>query len=427
MVVCLFANAIETRQRSEGRTVVSVFRPQYKDKKTGALKHTKVWYYKFTFAGREIKESAKTPSKTVAKEAEKKRRRELEEGFNGITDSRTDRIRGLRELSKHFLKDYRVRQPKSVSFAEHAIGHVQRLLGDLMTVDIADKTALKYQTDRLAEGAAPKTINEEVGFLLRLLPVAHAGAIRAQLKQQKKLKLKVPKRVGKAYTEEEKIALVSSAKSAKRSRGIHFATMLAQHAGLRDKEIRTLQWNRMNLVKRMLTVGQTKSDAGTGRTIPMNDELLSAAAEYASWYTDKFGPHKPEWFVFPFGRAWPQDPTRPQTSLKTAWRNIRKKAGVQGRWHDNRHTFVTDLAESGAGDQVIQDLAGHVSPDMVKHYSHIRTEAKRRAVGALSKAAAPAAGKAQEAPSAQKKSSEAVVQDSVQVRRKRRSRKPAND
>ncbi|HMJ63246.1 MAG TPA: tyrosine-type recombinase/integrase, partial [Bryobacteraceae bacterium] len=112
---------------------------------------------------------------------------------------------------------------------------------------------------------------------------------------------------------------------------------------------------------------------------------------------------------------------------KTAWRNIRAKAGVQGRWHDNRHTFVTDLAESGAGDQVIQDLAGHVSRDMVKHYSHIRTEAKRRAVGALSKAAVPLAGKAQEAPSAQKKSSVAVVQDSVQVRRKSRLRKPASD
>jgi hypothetical protein len=64
-------------------------------------------------------------------------------------------------------------------------------------------------------------------FLLRLPPVAHAGAIRAQLKQQKKLKLKVPKRVGKAYTEEEKLALVTNAKGAKRSRDIHLATMLA--------------------------------------------------------------------------------------------------------------------------------------------------------------------------------------------------------
>ena len=32
---------------------------------------------------------------------------------------------------------------------------------------------------------------------------------------------------------------------------------------------------------------------------------------------------------------------------------------------------------------MIQDLVGHVSEDMVKHYSHIRTDAKRRAVAAI--------------------------------------------
>lgn len=89
--------------------------------------------------------------------------------------------------------------------------------------------------------------------------------------------------------------------------------------------------------------------------------------------------------MFPFGKPSPSDPARPQTSLKTAWRNARAKAQVEGRFHDNRHTFITDLAESGVADQVIQDLAGHVSKDMVKHYSHIRTEAKRRAVEALVK------------------------------------------
>jgi hypothetical protein len=182
---------------------VAVYRPQYKDRTTGEAKRTKVWYYKFIFAGRLIKESSKSASKTVAKDAERKRRRELEEGFNGITDARDERIRPIRELAESFLKDYKVRQPKSASFAEHAIVHVKRHLGDLMSVDVADKTIIKYQTDRLGEKAAPKTINEEVGFLLRLLPVAHAGAIRAQLKQQKRLKLKVNKRVGKAYSPEE--------------------------------------------------------------------------------------------------------------------------------------------------------------------------------------------------------------------------------
>jgi hypothetical protein len=56
---------------------------------------------------------------------------------------------------------------------------------------------------------------------------------------------------------------------------------------------------------------------------------------------------------------------------------------VKGRWHDNRHTLITDLAESGAGDQTIMDIAGHVSKQMLKHYSHIRMEAKRRALESI--------------------------------------------
>ena len=190
--------------------------------------------------------------------------------------------------------------------------------------------------------------------------MAHAGAIRAQFKQQKKLKLKVNKQVGKAYSEEEKSQLLNAAKAAPRSKGIYLVTMLAQNAGMRDKEIRTLQWTGFDLVKRIATVGQSKTDAGTGRTIPMNADLCSVAVEYAKWYTGLFGATQPEWYVFPAGRPRPKDPTKPQTSLKTAWRNARKKANVEGRFHDNRHTFVTDLAENGAGDEVIRDMAGHV-------------------------------------------------------------------
>ena len=79
----------------------------------------------------------------------------------------------------------------------------------------------------------------------------------------------------------------------------------------------------------------------------------------------------------------PSDPSRPITTFKTAWKNVRAKAKVTGRWHDNRHTLITDLAESGAGDQTIMDIAGHVSKRMLKHYSHIRMEAKRRALESI--------------------------------------------
>jgi integrase len=343
-------------------------------------KRGRIWWYYFLFAGKNIRESAKTTSKTVAKQAEQNRRRELELGFNGIVDVREKRIRSLDELASPYLEQYRLRN-KSGVYAKYAVGHVTRHLGKIMVVDVTDKTVTAYQTSRLKEGAAPKTINEEVGFLLRLLG-EFGDPIRARLRRQKTLKLPVGKQVGKAYTPEEKGALLAAAKAA-RSPAIYPALMLALNAGMRDAEIRGLQWERMDLTRAILTVGDSKTEAGEGRTIPLNSALLEAMLSYNKWYEERFGAIQPEWYVFAFGKPWPNDPTRPMVTLKTSWNNVRAKAGVKGRWHDNRHTLITDLAESGAPDETIRDIAGHVSKHMLKHYSHIRMEAKRGALESI--------------------------------------------
>jgi hypothetical protein len=100
--------------------------------------------------------------------------------------------------------------------------------------------------------------------------------------------------------------------------------------------------------------------------------LLSRLTEYAAWYTKRFGTAQPHWYVFPGrvgkpqdGRKRPFDPERPISTLKTSWKNLRERTGVQGRFHDTRHTLITELAESGAGDQTIMDIAGHVSRQML--------------------------------------------------------------
>jgi integrase len=152
---------------------------------------------------------------------------------------------------------------------------------------------------------------------------------------------------------------------------------------MRDAELKGLQWDRLDLQNAIVTVGDSKTEAGEGRTIPLNSDALSAMVEHSKWYLKKFGETRPEWYVFPFGKPQPTDPKRGVTTFKTVWGLILKQCGIAGRWHDNRHTFVTDLAESGAGDQTIMDMAGHVSRDMLKHYSHIRMKAKREAVAAL--------------------------------------------
>jgi integrase len=363
-----------------------------------------VWWYKFRFAGRFIRESAKTASKTVAKEAERQRRRDLEEGYNNIVEVRDERVRPLKEAAASYLREYKLRNPRSAVFAEYAIDHVIEQIGHMMLVDVNDKTVKEYQFARLKEGASPKTINEEVGFLLRLLG-NKGDALRSRLRREKSLKLKVRQNAGKAYSHGQKQALLQAAQVQsmqsgfkKRSRARHGtrspfilpALTLAFNAGLRHSEIRHLTWSQIDFEKRFLTVGKSKSEAGEGRTIPLNDSLLAVLVEYARWYTKRFGTAKPEWFVFPGrvgkpenGKRRPYDPTRPISTLKTAWKNVKNKVGVNGRFHDTRHTLVTELAESGAGDQTIMDIAGHVSRQMLARYSHIRMEAKRKALKAI--------------------------------------------
>ena len=102
-------------------------------------------WYDFCFANRRVRESAKTTSKTLAKAAEQTRRRALETGFNNLEDASEERVRTIREIADDYLESYRRRNPRSATFAEYAVGHVTRILGDKMLVDVTEQTVKHYQ------------------------------------------------------------------------------------------------------------------------------------------------------------------------------------------------------------------------------------------------------------------------------------------
>jgi integrase len=341
-----------------------------------------VYWYKFTFAGTLVRESAKTTSKVLAQKAETNRKRDFEESFAGVLN-RKARVRTFGEVADEYLKAYMVRNPQSSGYITYAVRHLKAHLDSTMMIKI-DAAAIKaYQVARLEEKSGPKTINEEVGELLRILG-ERGDVLRSTLKRQKALRLRVPMGPGKAYTTKEQDDLHQAA-SESRSPHLKHAQIMAKNGGMRAAELKGIQWRQMDVNRNtnILTIGKGKTVKGEGRTIPLNSELLDAIEERRKWYIKTFGEIRPEWYVFPFGRRGKLDPTRPVTTLKTAWRTAKKKAGVEGRWQDYRHNLVTELAESGAGDQTIRDIVGHVSPEMTKHYSHIRTKAKREALEAV--------------------------------------------
>ena len=344
------------------------------------FKNGTFYHYEFKLDGRRHRGSTGTTSKPQAIKEERRQRERLEKSYSQIIEeeAREQQRKTIQLAANEFLKDYRAKH-QSPTFAEYALKHVSRLLGDSLVVEITPNVVKRYQAHRLNEKAGPKTINDEVQLLLRLCG-EQGVLIRATLRRDKALKLPLPPSLGRPYSADEKSRMLEEAQKL-RTPQMHAALALDLNTGLRDKELREIRWEQIDLIqKKALTVGKSKSEAGTGRVIPLNDPALTALEAHAAWYTRRFGECRPEWFVFAFGTPLPKDPTRPITSFKTAWTKVREKAGVKGRWHDNRHTLVTELAESGAGDEVIMSIAGHVSRAMLSRYSHVRMEAKRRAL-----------------------------------------------
>jgi len=176
------------------------------------------------------------------------------------------------------------------------------------------------------------------------------------------------------------------------------AAILCLNTTARGCELKGLQWSDIDLFQRTITIRKTKTAAGE-RMIPLTSVAASALARLRT-RAESFGPVEPSHYVFAafvpkftFNdtnvvgyNVTAYDPTKHINSWRTAWRSLTKKAGLPGfRFHDLRHCAITSLAESGAADSTIMAIAGHVSRRMLERYSHVRMEAKRTAMEALSK------------------------------------------
>jgi integrase len=379
---------------------MALFQPTYTDKKNGKQKKSKVWWFKFTYAGKPIRESAQTTRKTIAGEAEKRRRLELEKTNAGMpTEKRENRIRSVADVVKPYLKryeqDHRGRQ-KSILFAKGRLAHVKRLLGKKLLPDLTEDVIREYITTRISEGMSGRTVNMEVGELSRAIGKPWTILWPKVRKQEER------KDIGRALSPEEETRLLESA--GKKSRW-HTAAIIIRAlllTAMRSGELTSAAWGQVDFERRVLTVGRAKTSSGTGRQIPMNDDLFVLLSAHAAWFTNKFGETRPEFYLFPFGSV-PNDPSRPTTTLKTAWDSIREDARVSCRLHDLRHTALTKMAEAGVPESTMLALAGHMSRAMLERYSHIRMAAKREAVESL----------ATTKPAAEK--SNGVVQEVVQV------------
>jgi len=360
-------------------------------------KRGKTWWTDFSMNGMRYRESLDTSDWREAQAKEKELITQASQGKLAVGSQQFGRMAFSNASDLYLVEKMPYLAPHSIQTEKERLKPLKVHFGAIALNRILGGSVRQYVIARKAANLSNRTINMEVACLARIL----RRAKRWHLIAEEIKPLPERRNVGRALSCEEKITLIDVARKKSEWQLARLAAVLALNTTMRAGEIRALQWRDLNVVQKTLTIRRSKTEAGE-RVIPLNEDAWAAVLELRERANLLFGSQPdPSWYVFPHGEgqgpiAKPKgrpgpavsvkpDPTRPMSSWRTAWRSLTRVAGLPGlRFHDLRHHAITELAESDASEQTIMAIAGHVSPKMLTHYSHVRLEAKRRALDALS-------------------------------------------
>jgi integrase len=158
---------------------------------------------------------------------------------------------------------------------------------------------------------------------------------------------------------------------------------LALGTGLRQGELRALQWHHIDKQRRLIRVEQAysrsilkrpKSQAGI-RAVPIFASVGHAVDTLAARAVEH-GIYAPEQLLF---QTWNGGPLHASNFNRRHWQPALTRAGLVGaegrpryRFHDLRHTCISRLVAAGADIKLIQQVAGHANPLItLTRYSHL--------------------------------------------------------
>jgi integrase len=134
-----------------------------------------------------------------------------------------------------------------------------------------------------------------------------------------------------------------------------------------------LKWADVDFLESTITVVHSKTASGR-RVIPMT---AACKTELLRWSAETTGISE---YVF-FN---PQRPATHIRSLKTAWHNALRTAGlVPLPLYNCRHAYATRLAAAGVSDTIIDQLLGHSRRDILRFYTGRVSEYLRDAINRL--------------------------------------------
>lgn len=309
-------------------------------------KRGEVWWIRFTAPnGQRICESAQTKNRKEAEEYHDKlkseywRRYKLKEKPRRLWQEAV--VQWLRESTHKRTHDRDISK----------LQWLDQFLRDKY-LDEIDRALIESIAEvKEEEGRSPATVNRYLALIRSILRAAWLEwdwidkAPKIRMRQEPK------KRVRFLTRREAERLLMELPK--------HLSAMarFALCTGLRMNNIVQLKWSQVDLEQCTAWIHPDESKSGNAIGVPLNTEAIDVLRQ-------QFGKHHKRVFTYE-GRPVKRASTH-------AWYKACKRADIKNfRFHDLRHTWASWHAQEGTPLNILQEMGGWSTSEMVKRYAHL--------------------------------------------------------
>lgn len=255
-----------------------------------------------------------------------------------------------------------------------------RALSSIRGVDIAE-----WRDKRLADKKSPTTVRNDLALISHLFTIAaKEWGLESLSNPVQKIKLPsagrardrrlepAPRKGEKA--EQDRLLAACEARPVK---WLAPLVRLAIATAMRQGELLSLQWENVDLDRKVARLLKTKNDhtrddRTEGRDVPLSTAAVAALEEML--------PPIPEGVI----RLPPKGPVFDANTDQVVYqfKMARKAAGIAGlRFHDLRHEATSRLFEKGLNPMEAATVTGHKTLQMLKRYTHLRAEDLAKKLG----------------------------------------------
>lgn len=260
--------------------------------------------------------------------------------------------RYLNEITPH-KKGAKQEKDRIIAWQRHPLA--QRFMATIRSVDLAT-----YRDQRLAEGLSASTVRNEINILSNLFNIARKewGMESLSNPVQNIRKPSPGKGRERRLENGEESRLIEAA-----IYPIKEMIVLAIETGMRMGELLNMEWQRVNLNKKIVELPDTKN--GDMRLVPLSNRAYFCLKNLPV----QFKKQK----VFP---------EISNSAVSHRFRKLCKKCEIDDlRFHDLRHEATSRFVEMGLREEEIRAITGHKTLVMYQRYIHLRADEIAKKLG----------------------------------------------